>query len=181
MTPIKGGSRQRGTMDAIASSAGVALMTDSLHLTPDRLRRVCNPKHFDFATTDELPELEEIVGQDRALEAIRLGVGIGHGGYNLFVLGPAGASQDGRRRDAARRNAVRCLSHEGACSTRTRRWGRQLFSRIFRPMKIIDTDGARVGQVNRLRVTQLGGATAQVACRRRWLCARRRPTRQRRG
>ena len=68
-------------------------MTDSLHLTPDRLRRVCNPKHFDFATTDELPALEEIVGQDRALEAIRLGVGIGHGGYNLFVLGPAGAGK----------------------------------------------------------------------------------------
>lgn len=68
-------------------------MNESLHLTPDCLRRTCDPNHFDFVTTDELPEPDEIVGQDRALEAIRVGVGIGHDGYNLFVLGPAGAGK----------------------------------------------------------------------------------------
>lgn len=68
-------------------------MTQSLRLTPDCLRRTCDPKQFDFATTAELPDPDEIVGQDRALEAIRVGVGIGHDGYNLFVLGPTGAGK----------------------------------------------------------------------------------------
>ena len=54
------------------------------------LYKTCNLSSLDFETTDELKELKEIAGQDRALEALRFGVGIRHEGYNIFVMGPSG-------------------------------------------------------------------------------------------
>ncbi|MBY0577524.1 MAG: AAA family ATPase [Burkholderiales bacterium] len=53
-------------------------------------RFTCDPDAFDFETTEELEDLTEFVGQERALSAIRFGVGIDHDGYNLFVMGPPG-------------------------------------------------------------------------------------------
>lgn len=55
--------------------------------------RCCDPEQFDFKTTSELVPLSEIIGQDRALEAIRFGVGMKNEGYNLFVLGPPGTGK----------------------------------------------------------------------------------------
>ena len=54
------------------------------------LYKTCNLSKLDFETTDELKELKEIAGQERALEALRFGVGIRHEGYNIFVMGPSG-------------------------------------------------------------------------------------------
>jgi hypothetical protein len=51
------------------------------------LYRSCDPQQLDFETTNELEELEHLVAQDRAIEAIHLGASIAHEGYNLFVLG----------------------------------------------------------------------------------------------
>ena len=59
-------------------------------LSPEALYRHCDPADFRFKTTAELEELQPVVGQARALEAIRFGVGIQAEGYNLYVLGPAG-------------------------------------------------------------------------------------------
>jgi predicted ATP-dependent protease len=57
-------------------------------LKPDQLFTRCDPTQFKFKTTAELPELEHVVGQERAVDAIRFGIGIKRNGYNLFVLGP---------------------------------------------------------------------------------------------
>lgn len=54
------------------------------------LYHVCDPQQFDFSNTAELEDLQEIVGQARALEALHFGIGIRREGYNLFVLGPSG-------------------------------------------------------------------------------------------
>jgi lon-related putative ATP-dependent protease len=54
------------------------------------LYRLCDPDQFDFNTTAELEDLSEIIGQERALEAIRFAIGVPHEGFNLFVLGPNG-------------------------------------------------------------------------------------------
>src|SRR5574337_209553 len=62
-------------------------------LTPDVLRKVCPPESLPFGGTDELKPLEEVVAQDRAVEAITFGIGIRCEGFNLFVLGPAGAGK----------------------------------------------------------------------------------------
>ncbi len=62
-------------------------------LPPERLRYVCEPASLGFATTDDLPDVDEIIGQPRAVEAVRFGIEIRHKGYNIFVLGPSGAGR----------------------------------------------------------------------------------------
>jgi len=57
-------------------------------LPPEMLCKRCNPDEFTFDTTTELEELTEIIGQDRAIEAVQFGVTIRREGYNLYVLGP---------------------------------------------------------------------------------------------
>ncbi|NKQ35532.1 MAG: AAA family ATPase [Chloroflexi bacterium] len=68
-------------------------MTTLQALTPDELFHQCDPDEFAFQTTADLEELQEIIGQERAIEAIRVGVGIEHEGYNLFALGPNGTGK----------------------------------------------------------------------------------------
>lgn len=57
------------------------------------LYNACDPASFDFETTAELESLDEIIGQPRAVEAIRFGVDIRREGYNIFVLGPPGTGK----------------------------------------------------------------------------------------
>ena len=59
-------------------------------LETGKLYTVCDIDQFSFDTTDQLPDLKEIIGQDRALQALHFGVNIQQVGYNLFVLGPTG-------------------------------------------------------------------------------------------
>lgn len=62
-------------------------------LGPPALRWRCDPEQFDFETTAQLPDFTEIVGQQRALEAVQFGVTIRREGFNLFVLGPPGVGK----------------------------------------------------------------------------------------
>jgi len=59
-------------------------------LEPQQLHHLCDPGQFQFQTTADLDDMTEIIGQMRAMDAVHFGAGIRHGGYNLFVLGPAG-------------------------------------------------------------------------------------------
>ncbi|MDH3832339.1 MAG: AAA family ATPase, partial [Gammaproteobacteria bacterium] len=68
-------------------------MTEIKPLQPKQLRSYCNPESFQFETTDDLPDLGEMVGQERALAALDFGVGMPNSGYNLYVLGPAGSGK----------------------------------------------------------------------------------------
>ena len=62
-------------------------------LEPAALFRHCDVQAFDFETTAELEKLTEIIGQPRAVDAVRFGIGIRREGYNLFALGPAGSGK----------------------------------------------------------------------------------------
>jgi lon-related putative ATP-dependent protease len=62
-------------------------------VTPERLRHRTNPSVFRFKTTAELEPVTSLVGQERALSAIRFGTGIAQSTFNLFVLGPPGAGK----------------------------------------------------------------------------------------
>ncbi len=62
-------------------------------LAPEKLYTHCKLDGLDFETTAELQDLEEVIGQDRALEAIHFAAEIGQEGYNLFVLGPPGTGK----------------------------------------------------------------------------------------
>ncbi len=59
-------------------------------LPADALHRRCELAELRFETTDELSDLDEVLGQARAMEALRFGTGMRHSGYNLYVLGPPG-------------------------------------------------------------------------------------------
>src|SRR3990172_12096247 len=59
-------------------------------LRPGDLRTVTDPGSLGFVTTAELPDLDEVVGQDRAVEAVEFAIGIRRDGYNLYALGPEG-------------------------------------------------------------------------------------------
>jgi lon-related putative ATP-dependent protease len=58
-----------------------------------KLFQKCDPSQFNFDTTDELEDLNEIIGQPRALEAVKFGTGIQQEGYNIFALGPPGSGK----------------------------------------------------------------------------------------
>ena len=59
----------------------------------ERLRWRCDPNAFPFETTNAIEACDEIIGQDRALEAIRVGLDINSIGYNIFVTGLAGTGR----------------------------------------------------------------------------------------
>ena len=59
-------------------------------LKTDALYQHCDPSQFDFRTTEDLEDLSQVIGQPRAVEAVRFGIGIRHKGYNIFALGPTG-------------------------------------------------------------------------------------------
>ena len=58
-----------------------------------QLRQICDPAQFDFETTEELQDLSEMIGQERAVGAVRFGIGIQRDGYNLYALGPSGTGK----------------------------------------------------------------------------------------
>ena len=53
----------------------------------------CDPRKFKFSSTAELEERLSALGQDRALNAVEIGINIQSKGYNLFCLGPEGTGK----------------------------------------------------------------------------------------
>ncbi len=77
------------TADAEAPSRGGLVLPAPL--AADRLYRRAELAGLTFATTAELPPIDGLVGQRRALDAINFGTRIDKAGFNLFVIGPTGA------------------------------------------------------------------------------------------
>jgi len=71
-------------------------MTETAHtgsavpVAVEKLRPACDPAGLGFETTAGLEPVEGLVGQDRAMEAIRLAAGMRASDFNLFVQGPPG-------------------------------------------------------------------------------------------
>jgi lon-related putative ATP-dependent protease len=59
----------------------------------DELYKCCNENIFKFNTTAELPDVIEIIGQDRALRAIDFGLNLDSKGFNIFILGENGTGK----------------------------------------------------------------------------------------
>ncbi len=64
-----------------------------LALLPEQLYHCCNPQLLDFDNTEQLADLECMLGQDRAAQAVKFGIGIQRDGYNLYVMGPPGSGK----------------------------------------------------------------------------------------
>ncbi|MGR8933128.1 MAG: Lon protease family protein [Gammaproteobacteria bacterium] len=57
------------------------------------LYKPCILDGFHFETTEELEDVDVIIGQERATEAIQFGIRIADGGYNIFALAPSGTGK----------------------------------------------------------------------------------------
>ena len=60
---------------------------------PDKLRWNCPSSYLDFKSTASVPPATGIIGQDRAVEALRLGMELFRPGYNAFVCGLSGTGK----------------------------------------------------------------------------------------
>jgi len=69
----------------------------------EKLRWRCPPESLPFETTTEIKPCMEIIGQDRALKAIRLGLELDSLGYNIFIVGLVGTG---------RNTTIKCLLEE---------------------------------------------------------------------
>jgi len=73
---------------------------------PAALRAVCDPAALGFKTTDELPRLEEVIGQPRAFRALETGMELSGPGYNVFALGLPGSGKTTLIREHLERRAA---------------------------------------------------------------------------
>ena len=54
------------------------------------LYHTCDLSETGFETTTDLETLNASIGQERAMEAVRFGVGMDHDGFNLYLMGSTG-------------------------------------------------------------------------------------------
>ncbi len=66
---------------------------NSKEVPVENLRWRLDPKQLPFKTTADLTPLEEIIGQDRGLEAFRFGMNMEKQGYNVIVTGASGSGR----------------------------------------------------------------------------------------
>jgi len=69
------------------------MATTSTRLAAAQVRRRCDPATLGFPDTRELPAPEGVIGQERAVQAVRFGMGVTHPGYHIFAMGPTGTGK----------------------------------------------------------------------------------------
>jgi hypothetical protein len=78
---------------------------DQLKLPAVALAPAVDPGGFGFADTSELPPLDETIGQERAVEALRFGLEMRSLGFKVYVCGPVGTGGTSLVRQTVRRLA----------------------------------------------------------------------------
>ncbi|WP_404361684.1 Lon protease family protein [Marinobacter sp.] len=79
-----------------------------------QLYKACVLKEFTFKTTRQLDPLAEIVGQNRAQEAVRFALAMPHGGYNVYAVGRNGLGK--------RTMMLRYLEHHADTDHKSHDW-----------------------------------------------------------
>jgi lon-related putative ATP-dependent protease len=69
----------------------VAILVDKLPV--EKLRKVCDASFMKCESTKDLAPLSEIIGQDRAVRALKFGLGIKDHGFNMYVAGYPGTGR----------------------------------------------------------------------------------------
>ncbi len=80
----------------------------------NQLYKACVLKDFPFKSTRQLEPLAEIVGQNRAQEAVRFALAMPHGGYNVYAVGRNGLGK--------RTMMLRYLEHHADSDHRSHDW-----------------------------------------------------------
>ncbi len=82
-------------------------MKTKFELTPSELRCLCDPAIFKFKDTSEIEPLDEVIGQQRAVQAIEFGLDMKSPGYNIFVTGQEGTGKTTIVRDIVQKRSDR--------------------------------------------------------------------------
>jgi len=62
-------------------------------LPVEKLRKICDPTFMQCESTNDLVPLSEIIGQERAVRALKFGLGIKNHGFNMYVAGYPGTGR----------------------------------------------------------------------------------------
>ncbi len=62
-------------------------------LKPEQLRRICEDSSLQFIDTTSVPVSADVIGQERAVEAVEFGMNMDGRGYNIYALGPIGVGR----------------------------------------------------------------------------------------
>ncbi|HEY3423532.1 MAG TPA: ATP-binding protein, partial [Negativicutes bacterium] len=68
-------------------------MAKCQEIPAEKLRFTCNETLFAFETTAEVPPLEVMIGQERAVKAVEFGLVAKNPGYNIFMSGLVGTGK----------------------------------------------------------------------------------------
>lgn len=68
-------------------------MKNKNELSYKDLKVTCDPKVFNFNTTDDLEPISTGIGQDRGIKALEFGLNVDINGYNVYVEGPYGVGK----------------------------------------------------------------------------------------
>jgi len=90
-------------------------MKKNFELKPADLRSTCDPKMFTFKTTAEVDPLDNVIGQERAVQAIEFGLNMKSPGYNMFVTGIEGTGKSTIIRDIVNGYAKKLSSPADWC------------------------------------------------------------------
>jgi lon-related putative ATP-dependent protease len=72
---------------------GAERMPAPAPLAPSDLRKICDPSIFDFTSTADIEPLDSVIGQERAVQSITLGLNMKLPGYNIFITGLEGSGK----------------------------------------------------------------------------------------
>lgn len=80
-------------------------MTDKFKVPVSMLSPIVDPLQLGFEDTSQLESLTEIIGQERAVEAMEFGLHMKSPGFNLYVSGPVGTGKGTLVRQMVKRMA----------------------------------------------------------------------------
>ena len=104
-------------------------MIKKFELKPADLRSTCDPKTFTFNNTADVKPLDNVIGQERAVQAIEFGLNMKSPGYNIFVTGIEGTGKSTIIRDIINAHAKKLASPVDWCMVNN-------FKDEFRPKPI---------------------------------------------
>ncbi len=65
-------------------------MSQIKSLKAQQLRSFCELAEFNFITTEDVPDFDGMMGQNRAIEALTFAIEMEKPGYNMYLMGPNG-------------------------------------------------------------------------------------------
>lgn len=80
-------------MSKKSNSRSSSIRNKYAELDCSQLKITCPPETFEFDSTRNLAPIHEIVGQERAVKALKVGVELWSQGYNIFIAGLSGTGK----------------------------------------------------------------------------------------